>query len=377
MSATWDIFCKVVDNFGDIGVTWRLARQLADEHALTVRLWVDDPSAFVRLCPQADVTANVQRLDGVTVCRWSDPWPAIDTADVVIAAFGCRLPAAYLEALSTRAVPSLLINLEYLSAEPWVEGCHGLWSPQGNGLRMLFFFPGFTAGTGGLLRERTLFAQRQAAQDDASAREAFLARLGIRPAPGARLLSLFAYENPQVGSWLTALADAAQPYHLLVPEGRVLGDVQAWLGASAPAPGQRLVLGSLTLQVLPFLSQADYDRLLWSCDFNAVRGEDSFVRAQWAAQPLLWHIYVQEEQAHLDKLEAFLAQYLQGVPAPVAEAVANLWRAWNLDQDMGQAWRQVLPHWEAWQAHARHWSATQAARPDLAMALVQFYRNWL
>ncbi|WP_434772176.1 elongation factor P maturation arginine rhamnosyltransferase EarP [Pseudomonas entomophila] len=377
MSATWDIFCKVVDNFGDIGVTWRLARQLADEHALTVRLWVDDPGAFVRLCPQADVTANVQRLDGVTVCRWSDPWPATDTADVVIAAFGCRLPPTYLEALSARAVPSLLINLEYLSAEPWVEGCHGLWSPQGNGLRMLFFFPGFTAGTGGLLRERTLFAQRQAVQDDAPTREAFLARLGIRPAPGARLLSLFAYENPQVGNWLTALADAAQPYHLLVPEGRVLGDVQAWLGAPAPAPGQCLVRGSLTLQVLPFLSQANYDRLLWSCAFNAVRGEDSFVRAQWAAQPLLWHIYVQEEQAHLDKLEAFLAQYLQGVPAPVADAVANLWRAWNLDQDMGQAWRQVLPHWDAWQAHARHWSATQAARPDLAMALVQFYRNWL
>ena len=28
MRVTWDIFCSVVDNFGDIGVTWRLARQL-------------------------------------------------------------------------------------------------------------------------------------------------------------------------------------------------------------------------------------------------------------------------------------------------------------------------------------------------------------
>jgi len=377
VSATWDIFCKVVDNFGDIGVTWRLARQLADEHALPVRLWVDDPQAFRRLCPRADVTAAVQHLEGVTVCRWEDTWPATDTADVVIAAFGCRLPPAYLDALSTRPVPALLINLEYLSAEPWVEGCHGLWSPQGNGLRMLFFFPGFTAKTGGLLREATLLTQRQALQDEVSVREAFLARLGIHPAPGARLLSLFAYENPQVGNWLTALAEDAQPSHLLVPEGRVIGDVQAWLGASILEAGQPVVRGSLTLQVLPFLSQDDYDRLLWSCDFNAVRGEDSFVRAQWAARPLLWHIYVQEEQAHLDKLEAFLAQYLQEAPAPLAEAVANLWRAWNTNQDMGQAWRQLSPHWDAWRAHARQWSAAQAARPDLAMALVQFYRNWL
>lgn len=377
MSATWDIFCKVVDNFGDIGVTWRLARQLADEHALPVRLWVDDTQAFGRLCPRADATAAVQYLEGVTVCRWEDTWSATDTADVVIAAFGCRLPPAYLDALSARPVPALLINLEYLSAEPWVEGCHGLWSPQGNGLRMLFFFPGFTAKTGGLLREATLLTQRQVLQDEASVREAFLARLGIHPAPGARLLSLFAYENPQVGNWLTALAEDAQPSHLLVPEGRVIGDVQAWLGASIPEVGQPVVRGSLTLQVLPFLSQDDYDRLLWSCDFNAVRGEDSFVRAQWAARPLLWHIYVQEEQAHLDKLEAFLAQYLQEAPAPLAEAVATLWRAWNTNQDMGQAWRQLSPHWDAWRAHARQWSAAQAARPDLAMALVQFYRNWL
>jgi len=377
VSATWDIFCKVVDNFGDIGVTWRLARQLAEEHALPVRLWVDDPQAFGRLCPRADVTAAVQHLEGVTVCRWEDTWPATDTADVVIAAFGCRLPPAYLDALSARSVPALLINLEYLSAEPWVEGCHGLWSPQGNGLRMLFFFPGFTAKTGGLLREATLLTRRQALQDEASVREAFLARLGIHPAPGARLLSLFAYENPQVGNWLTALAEDAQPSHLLVPEGRVIGDVQAWLGASIPEVGQPVVRGSLTLQVLPFLSQDDYDRLLWSSDFNAVRGEDSFVRAQWAARPLLWHIYVQEEQAHLDKLEAFLAQYLEEAPAPLGETVANLWRAWNTNQDMGQAWRQLSPHWDAWRAHARQWSAAQAARPDLAMALVQFYRNWL
>ncbi len=47
---TCDIFCAVVDNYGDIGVCWRLARQLAHEHGMTVRLWVDD---LVRTIPRS------------------------------------------------------------------------------------------------------------------------------------------------------------------------------------------------------------------------------------------------------------------------------------------------------------------------------------
>ena len=53
MGVRWDIFCRVIDNFGDIGVSWRLARQLVAEHNLDVRLWVDDLNTFCRLCPQA------------------------------------------------------------------------------------------------------------------------------------------------------------------------------------------------------------------------------------------------------------------------------------------------------------------------------------
>ena len=48
-SLSWDIFCTVVDNYGDIGVCWRLARQLAAEHGFAVRLWVDDLASFARL----------------------------------------------------------------------------------------------------------------------------------------------------------------------------------------------------------------------------------------------------------------------------------------------------------------------------------------
>jgi len=316
MNPTWDIFCCVVDNYGDIGVTWRLARQLVAEHDVAVRLWVDKLAAFVRLCPEADAQARQQWQQGVEVCLWPADWQPTAVPDVVIGAFGCHLPAAYVQAMQDRTVPAVWLNLEYLSAEDWVEGCHGLPSPQANGLRKVFFFPGFTPGTGGLLREATLLTRRKAFEDDPQARQAFLRGLGVRVHEGARLISLFAYENPGLASWLDVLAADTRPSHLLVPEGRILGDVQAWLGESGLGVGSVTQRGALTVQILPFVSQDDYDRLLWCCEFNAVRGEDSFVRAQWAGRPLLWHIYVQEEYAHWEKLEAFLDHYTQGPCRP-------------------------------------------------------------
>ncbi|HWD34266.1 MAG TPA: elongation factor P maturation arginine rhamnosyltransferase EarP [Pseudomonas sp.] len=377
MKAHWDIFCCVVDNYGDIGVTWRLARQLVAEQGVAVRLWVDDLSAFARLCPDADAQVPSQWHQGVEVCHWLPEWQQTTVADVVIGAFACQLPAAYVQAMLECPRPPLWLNLDYLSAESWVEGCHGLPSPQPNGLRKVFFFPGFTAKTGGLLREASLLARREAFEQDPLARQAFLQRLGVEPAVDARLISLFAYENPSLSSWLDVLAGDTRANHLLVPEGRVLGDVQAWLGVEALAVGNVATRGALTVQILPFVSQDDYDHLLWCCDFNAVRGEDSFVRAQWAGRPLLWHIYVQEEYAHWEKLEAFLDHYVEGLSLPAKVAIVDLWRGWNMDRDMGQAWQQVLEHWDELDQHARRWSAVQAARPDLATTLVQFYRNWL
>ncbi len=273
MKTTWDIFCSVVDNYGDIGVTWRLARQLVAEHDLAVRLWVDDLNAFVPLCPGADPGAAQQWQQGVEVRAWPADWQPAEPADVVIGAFACQLPAAYIEAMRARPAPVLWLNLEYLSAEDWVEGCHGLPSPQPNGLRKVFFFPGFTDKTGGLLREASLLSRRQAFEQSAEARAAFLQSLGVQAQPGALLISLFAYENGQLGRWLDALAEDARPVHLLVPQGRILGDLGAWLGEQQLQAGAVHQRGTLTVQILPFVSQDDYDRLLWSCDFNAVRGK--------------------------------------------------------------------------------------------------------
>lgn len=376
MKASWDIFCSVVDNYGDIGVTWRLARQLVAEHDLAVRLWVDDLAAFVRLCPTADASAQQQWQEGVSVHQWPQDWPkhwqSTEVADVIIEAFACRLPPPYVDAIAQCSPRPMWINLEYLSAEDWVSGCHGLPSVQSNGLRKYFFFPGFLPSTGGLLRETNLLDNRQAFQQDQAAQRIFLQGLGVSPDEGARLISVFAYENPGIGSWLDALAHDDQPTHLLVPEGRILGDIQRWLGARALQAGSVEKRGALTVQVLPFVRQEDYDRLLWSCDFNVVRGEDSFVRAQWAGRPLLWHIYEQDDDAHWAKLDAFLETYLAGLSPAAAQALTGFWRSWNAGSDGTQSWQALEANAAEIERHAQSWCARLASHVDLAAALVLF-----
>ncbi|UTW11748.1 elongation factor P maturation arginine rhamnosyltransferase EarP [Marinobacterium rhizophilum] len=389
MAIRWDIFCSVIDNFGDIGVSWRLARQLVAEHGQDVRLWVDDLDSFCRLCPQASPQAAQQCLDGVAIHHWPRDWQPVAAADVVIEAFACTLPERYIEAMARRPRPSLWLNLEYLSAEDWVGGCHGLPSLQPKGLQKFFFFPGFTRDTGGLVREAGLIQQRRCFQSGAGEKERFLKTLGITPEKNSRRVSLFAYENKNLFNWLDAMAGSNTPTLLLVPEGSIIAKLQEWLAIKQLSIGDIQRRGAVTLQVLPFLSQPDYDRLLWSCDLNAVRGEDSFVRAQWAARPLLWQIYPQAENAHLDKLAAFLELYCQGLSPGACSAFKALWHSWNGSaatgahapenpaQNMAQCWQDIQQHWPELEAHSATWCDTLCAQENISTALVQFYRKWL
>lgn len=368
----WDIFCAVVDNYGDAGVSWRLARQLAAEHGFAVRFWVDDLAALNRLCAEVVPDADVQRCCGVEVRRWALPFPDVEPAEVVIEAFGCPLPETYVAAMAARTPAPEWINLEYLSAEAWVEGCHGRPSPHPRlPLTKHFFFPGFAPGAGGLLREQGLLERRDEFWRNGAG--AFWRRLGIEP-PDAHTtaVSLFAYENPAAGELLRIWAEGGAPMLCLVPQSRITADVARFFGIAELAPGTPLSRGSLTLHALPFLGQHDYDRLLWACHLNFVRGEDSFVRAQWAGVPFVWHIYPQEDGVHWNKLDAFLELYCAGLGAEAALALRAFWRAWNRGRDAGKAWPALWRERDALLRHARIWADRLAGQEDLAAALVKF-----
>lgn len=362
-----DLFCRVVDNYGDIGVCWRLARRLAHGRGWRVRLWVDDLRAFARIEPAIRADAAAQEHAGIDIVHWTADAPIPEPGDVVIEAFACDPPPDFVQAMRQRPVPPVWVNLEYLSAEDWVESCHGLPSQRADGLIKHFFFPGFTPATGGLIREPGLSAERDALQTSLPARLDFLRSLGLDEATldtlrrGARLATLFCYPHAPWAELAGALARRADETLLLAPEGVACG-----LEAACPSGGRLRVVR------VPFVVQADFDRLLWCADINFVRGEDSFVRAAWAARPLVWQIYPQDEDAHLGKLEAWLARY----PAP--ETARLLARAWNAasaaDHPLPAALEAALaePAWNAWRQAARDWDAAQSSGPDLADNLADF-----
>ncbi|HCS13366.1 MAG: elongation factor P maturation arginine rhamnosyltransferase EarP [Zetaproteobacteria bacterium CG06_land_8_20_14_3_00_59_53] len=358
----WDIFCNVVDNYGDIGVCWRLARQLAGEHRLAVRLWVDDVQSFVRLCPEADARLDMQQCLGVEVRRWAEPFADVVPADVVIDGFGCALPSVYLTAMARQTPRPVWFNLEYLSAEPWVNDCHGLPSPRPEpGLVRYFFFPGFTAGTGGLLREAGLLERRDALRADGAAQTAFWAAFGMPvPQPSALKVSLFCYENDNIPPLLDGWAGGERDVLCMVPEGRVLPQVSAWSGRCLVA-GDVYMRGRLEIRVLPFVEQTCYDELLWLCDINVVRGEDSFVRAQWAATPMVWHIYPQDDMAHIGKLSAFLDLYESGLEPADALMLRRFWEAWNHGEGAADIWPAFAAMLGRLSSHAEQWCTALSA----------------
>ncbi len=367
----WDIFCQVVDNYGDIGVCWRLARQLAAEHGLTVRLWVDDLHSLQRIFPDTDPTTGIQQHIGVDIRQWSTPFPPTEAAEVVIEAFGCALPESYLAAMAGSSSRPVWINLEYLSAEAWVEGCHALPSPHPQyPLTKHFFFPGFTPATGGLLRESGLISRRDGLLENP---EQLWQQLNLAPpGPDETTVSLFCYDNAPIDDLISAWEKTSLPVRCLIPEGKPLTRASAHFGKVLD-PGDTLIRGNLRLQAIPFLRQEDYDLLLWACDCNFVRGEDSFVRAQWAARPMIWQIYVQEENAHLVKLDAFLDRYCRDMAPETATVLRKFHHGWN---------RHGVLDWPALQAaltdlrtHAVRWSEVLSGQPDLASNLVIFCKN--
>ena len=371
--ARWDIFCQVVDNFGDIGVCWRLARQLTAEHEIQVRLWLDDLGSLHKLHPEADPLQDTQTCRGVEIRHWTKPFPEVLPAEVVIEAFACELPQNYLTSMARQPRKPVWINLEYLSAETWVEGCHGLPSPHPQlSLTKYFFFPGFTPATGGLLREHGLIEQCEARQRaSAQLRQNF--GLPAASRAGEALVSLFCYDTAPLTELLHAWQMSAHPVRCLLPEGKALAASAIFFGRSHIGAGDVLQRGMLTLHVLPFLPQEEYDQLLWTCDINFVRGEDSFVRAQWAARPLIWHIYPQQGNTHLNKLEAFLDRYCRGLEPQAASELRAFHLSWNthaaLPWDEFRQWQPTL------QAHAQAWQKQLAAEPDLAAKLVIFCKN--
>ncbi len=420
--ASIDIFCRVIDNYGDIGVCWRLACNLLQtihqypnlplvqllekcatrDSAATlcleqeqfshtphsrnakqavasplhlIRLWVDDLRSFTRILPIVDAQQDIQTLGInqaaqvvsremlqamleavetptntystptlstdetdtetlrtnqesntsepliglIQIHAWQAPLKAITPAPISIEAFACELDAEYIAAMPGHT--HYWFNLEYLSAEDWVTGFHAQASLQNNGVAKYFFFPGFNTQTGGLLREVDLLERQATFLVDPHAQAAWLRHYMSEDVSqawqsGARLISFFSYPHATIESLFKALVSGPESYIICLPQGVVTQ-------AESLLEHYLIPKSKIMLHRFEFVEQYQYDYLLSLSDINFVRGEDSFVRAIWAGKPLVWHIYPQEEQAHIDKLQAWLSSY------PMPQDYRDLLLAWN------------------------------------------------
>lgn len=374
-SASLALFCKVVDNFGDIGICWRLSRQLHIEHQVHVHLWVDDLLSFQRICPEVDIAQAQQTIKGIQIHHWSnqDAQFADDNiTDIVIEFFACDIPPAYIQAMAKRSEQPVWLNLEGLTAEEWVEGCHRLPSPHPSlSITKHFFFPGFTAKTGGLLVEHDLEHKRSAFLQDRAAIDQFWANLGVSANDSdATKISLFCYPHAPIADLFSVWENSPSKILCLIPEGVARDQVQAFAGRTLHA-GDRATRGSLSLHILPFVPQEHYDQLLWLCDINFVRGEDSFVRAQWAGKPFIWHIYPQDDNLHHKKLRAFLQSYATNFPH-----LSTLSLAWNdalaHHADWQSVWNDFQQECPKIKTETANWTSQMRKNGDLCANLLSF-----
>ena len=299
---TIDVFCEVIDNFGDIGFVYRFSKSLYNKYDKNVKIRVilNSTSELGKLNKEIkdDHRQVVQGIEYVTFEYLNNNQNEIIPSEVIVESFGCNLPDWYYE--KAKSDSSILINLEYLSSEDWTIDFHLMESLIGAPkLRKYFFMPGLSEKSGGvLLTEQTL---------DKVSLSDYSEKLTISFLKNKLIGSIFSYEH-NFTNLLNSLNKLEKESILLC-----LGEkTQASLGnllCINEEIGYKGKFNNVHILFLPFVEQEKYDALLPLCDFNFVRGEDSFVRAVLSKKPFLWHIYLQEDMVHLDKMDGFLKIY--------------------------------------------------------------------
>jgi len=259
-----DIYCQVIDNYGDIGFTNSLADIYRAHH----------PEAKVRIF-----------FDG-------EPESPEKSAPLVVEIFGSDIPSEHFEIIKRDA--HLWINVEYLTAEKWIEDCHGKESiiPDCN-LRKYFFMPGFTERTGGILM-------------DFNAKE-----------EEKNVISIFTYDQ-DFSSMLEAFSKFPSTEFLIFDKY----SQKIFEGVAPKYPQHKFTIS-------PFLTADEYDKVLASSKINFVRGEQSFIRTILAGKPFIWQAYIQEGDYQLVKVEAFL------------DVFGKYWE----NKELFEVYRQIMLAW--------------------------------
>ena len=281
-----DIFCQVIDNYGDVGVAYRLAREFK-------RVYPNKKLRFV--INKTEELNLIRKSEDIEIILYKDISKIENSADLIIESFGCEIPKKYMDKALKNS--KLIINLEYFSAEKWVDDFHLQESFLGGNLKKYFFIPGLSEKSGGILLDNEFLERKKKVEAN---KEYYLEKFEIKEKYDL-IGSVFSYEK-NFDSLIEELKKLDKKIILLILSEKTQKNFIKYFDNGNNYDKIKFVK-------LPFFTYDKYEELLALCDFNLVRGEDSFVRALLLGKPFLWHIYPQDENTHIKKLESFLEKY--------------------------------------------------------------------
>lgn len=305
---TVDIFCNIIDNYGDIGVSYRLAREFKSYFKdIKIRLILNTLKELNEIDKNyIDSNISFMTFNDITTDKFSY------TADLIIESFACDIPQNYLEKAYYNS--KLLINLEYLSFEDWTSDFHLMSSllPKGK-LKKIFFMPGISKNSGGLLIDSDFLNTINKVEKN---KKYYLDKFNIK-SDYDLIGTIFSYEK-DFSNLLNYLKILDKKILLFILSEKTQNNFLNYFENNDFYDKIQLVKSK-------FLNYREYEELIALADFNFVRGEDSFVRALLIGKPFLWHIYKQDDDVHMKKLDAFLEKYTED------ENLKKIFRTYNKD----------------------------------------------
>ena len=300
------VLCKVVDNFGDIGVVFRLCRALSElKKNLEIRLVVSNLDSFAKISKGIDSTKTFQEFRGWKVFDWNDNALckkefSKNPPEFILECFQCGRPE-WLEELLFSPQFNLnvqIVNVEYLTAESWADDFHLLKSGTRSAkIKKINFMPGFTKKTGGLILDKNFMrclSEKKFALN--LVKQNLDKKILSKDFSDSFKILIFSYPKN-----FDFLASA-------IKEFSFLKKIIVFVASGAGADSAKISLKKFKVDFvcLPFMQQEVWDAFLSLMDFSFVRGEDSFSRCCLLGNPFIWNIYPQEEEFHIVKLNAFL-----------------------------------------------------------------------
>ncbi len=293
MTFSVDIFSRFIDNYGDISIPLRLAHGLYIDYGVTSNVFLTSHELTQKILDKNLFNEKINIID-------------IDNMDKnflpntnVVTIFDTQLPISYEAKLTNK---NLLINYEYFSAEQWVDDCHLRESINKN-YKKIFYIPGVRENSG-----VPIFAKND---------KGLYQTEGLK---GTNTINFFCYFNEKIEASIKVLRTNFPQYDSVLHDRF----------DKAKNRGKNL------------LSFNDFDKALSNSLINFIRGEDSLIRAILAGSPFIWQPYIQENNLHIAKLNAFIDHYFISLPPQLRE----IFLIWNNQSLNLEHWRYIFENIE-------------------------------